>query len=155
MIAVAQTANDPGPRRPLSAAAIGHPAAADRPPLWLYVVVVIGALGVLSLAYAALFSPATLLASGQQMTAAVRVWARYAAVYNLALGAALLVPLAIRAWRVLAGTLIQAAFAEALLGIVGIVDHRWEQIAADIVLIVAFLLCARRLHRAPWATQAS
>lgn len=118
-----------------------------RPPVWLYVVVIIGALGVLSLAYSALFSPATILGPGQQITASARTWAHYAVAYNVALGAALLVPLAIRAWRVLAGTLVQAAFAEALLGIVGIINHRPEQVAADVVLIAAFLLCARRLHR--------
>ena len=102
----------------------------------------------LSLAYAALFAPATMLATGQHSTAGAQVWARYAAAYNIALGAALLVPLVIGAWRVLAGTLIQAAFAETLLGVVGITDHRWEQVAADIILVAAFLVCARRLHRA-------
>lgn len=120
---------------------------ASRPPMWLYAVVIIGALGVLSLAYGALFSPATILGSGQQMTASARTWAHYAVTYDVALGVALLVPLAVRAWRVLAGTLVQAAFAEALLGIVGIINHRPEQVAADVILIAAFVLCARRLYR--------
>jgi hypothetical protein len=26
-------------------------------------------------------------------------------------------------------------------------SHRWDQVAADVVLIAAFLLCARWLHR--------
>lgn len=131
---------------------VTHPSrapAADRQPLWLYVVVIIGALGVLSLGYSAVFSPATMLTSGQHLSGGTRTWAHYTAPYDIALGAALLVSLAIRAWRVLAGTLLQAAFAEILLAIVGIAAHRWSQVAADVVLTVAFLLCARRLLRTP------
>jgi hypothetical protein len=56
-----------------------------RIPLWAAAVVVIGALGVASLSYAALFSPATMLAHGQQMTPAAHTWARYAAVRDIAL----------------------------------------------------------------------
>jgi len=129
-----------------------HPSrapAAGRQPLWLYAVVIIGALGVLSLGYSAVFSPATMLTSGQQLSGGTRTWAHYTAPYDIALGAALLVWLAIRAWHVLAGTLLQAAFAEILLAIVGIATHRWSQVAADVVLAAAFVLCARRLLRTP------
>lgn len=141
------TAHGPASPRPLGVTARSRASAAGGQPLWLYLVVIIGALGVLSLAYSALFSPATMLTSGQQLSDSARTWAHYSAPYIIALGAALLVPLAIRAWRVLTGILVQAAFAEVMLGIVGIATHRWDQVAADVVLIVAFLLCARRLHR--------
>lgn len=141
------TAQGPASPRPLGVTAGSRASAAGGQPLWLYLVVIIGALGVLSLAYSALFSPATMLTSGQQLSDSARTWAHYSAPYIIALGAALLVPLAIRAWRVLTGILVQAAFAEVMLGIVGIATHRWDQVAADVVLIVAFLLCARRLHR--------
>lgn len=141
------TAHGPASPRPLGVTADSRASAAGGQPLWLYLVVIIGALGVLSLAYSALFSPATMLTSGQQLSDSARTWAHYSAPYIIALGAALLVPLAIRAWRVLTGILVQAAFAEVMLGIVGIATHRWDQVAADVVLIVAFLLCARRLHR--------
>jgi hypothetical protein len=124
-----------------------RPVPAARQPWWLYAGVIIGALGVVSLAYGALVSPATILAAGQQVTDATRVYARYAAAYDIALAVALVVPLSTRSWRVLTGTLLQAMLAEFLLGIVGIVDHRWEQVPADIALIVIFALCARRLHR--------
>lgn len=135
MATLIHTASGPHPgHRPDGApagqhAAVARPSAAGRPPVWLYVVVIIGALGVLSLAYSALFSPATILGPGQHMTASARTWAHYAVPYVVALAAALLIPLAIRAWRVLAGTLVQAAFAEALLGIAGIINHRPEQVA--------------------------
>lgn len=115
-------------------------------PWWLYAGVIIGALGVVSLAYGALVSPATILGAGQHVTDATRVYARYAAAYDIALAAALVVPLITRSWQILTGILLQAVFAEFLLGIVGIVDHRWEQVPADILLIVIFALCARRLH---------
>jgi hypothetical protein len=81
------------------------------------------------------------------VTGATRVYARYAAAYDIALAAALVMPLITRSWRVLTGTLMQAVFAEFLLGIVGIVDHRWEQVPADILLIAIFAFCARRLSR--------
>ena len=117
-----------------------------RRPWWLYAGVIIGALGVVSLAYGALVSPATILGAGQHVTGATRIYARYAAAYDVALAAALVVPLISRSWHVLTGILMQAVFAEFLLGIVGIVDHRWEQVPADILLIAIFALCARRLH---------
>lgn len=117
-----------------------------RIPLWAAAVVVIGALGVASLSYAALFSPATMLAHGQQMTEGARTWARYAAAYDIALAVAMVGLLIARAYRMLAGTLIQAAFAEGLLAVVGFANHRWEQIPADIILIVAFALAARKLR---------
>jgi hypothetical protein len=118
-----------------------------RQPWWLFAGVIIGALGVASLACGALASPATILGAGQQVTGATRVYARYAAAYDFALAAALVVPLFTRSWRVLSGILMQAVFAECLLAIVGIVDHRWEQVPADIALIAIFAICARRLHR--------
>ena len=124
-----------------------HSAPVRRQPWWLYAGVIVGALGVASLAYGALVSPATILGAGQHVTGATRVYARYAAAYDIALAAALVMPLITRSWRVLTGTLMQAVFAEFLLGIVGIVDHRWEQVPADILLIAIFAFCARRLSR--------
>lgn len=47
-------------------------------PWWLAAILVLGALGVLSLAYGALLAPKTLLGAGQHMNGAARVWARYA-----------------------------------------------------------------------------
>lgn len=134
---------------------IEHPVleagASRNPPWWVTAIVIIGALGVLSLAYGALVSPTTLLASGQHMNSAAHVWARYAAAYSLSLGLALLALAAIRARRILAGVLVQAALAELLLGVVGAADHRWEQVAADVILLAAFLLCASRLFgQPPW-----
>lgn len=117
-----------------------------RPPWWLYAGVIIGAPGVVSLAYGAVVSPASILSAGEQVTGATRVYARYAAAYDIALAAGLVVALISRSWRVLTGFLLQAVFAEFLLAIVGIVDHRWEQVPADILLIAIFALCARRLH---------
>lgn len=145
--ALTQAAEGPASPKPGGVTTASRASGAGRQPLWLYAVVIIGALGVLSLAYSALFSPATMLTSGQQISDSARTWAHYSAPYIIALGVALLVPLAISAWRVLTGILVQAAFAEVMLGIVGIATHRWDQVAADVVLIAAFLLCARWLRR--------
>ena len=108
------TAHGPASPRPLDVTAGSWASAADRQPLWLYLVVIIGALGVLPRLQRVVLA-ATMLTSGQQLSDSARTWAHYSAPYIIALGAALLVPLAIRAWRVLTGILVQAAFAEVML----------------------------------------
>jgi hypothetical protein len=118
----------------------------DRPPLWVSTVVIIGALGVASLTYGAMFGPQTILGHGEQMNAAARVWAHYAAAYDLPLAIALVTFLAMRAYRMLTGTLMQAVGAEALLAIAGAANHRWEQIPADVVIIAGFTLVAWKLR---------
>ena len=133
-------------RQPVRSAAAVRP---RRPPLWVSAVVVVGALGVISLSYSALFDPQTMLGHGQQVTAAARVWAHYAAAYDAALAIALIAFLAARAYQVLAGVLLQAAIAETLLAVVGYTAHRPEQIAADLLLIAAFVFAAVRLSRYP------
>ncbi|HZT96911.1 MAG TPA: hypothetical protein VFB34_08750 [Chloroflexota bacterium] len=120
-----------------------------RLPRWLPPVVILGALGVGSLAFGALFAPQTLLASGQHMTEAARVWSRYAAAYSFTLCLTILFLLAIRARRLLAGVLVQATFAELILVIVAIANKRWEQIPADIVLAVVFVASAFVLFGQP------
>jgi hypothetical protein len=122
-------------------------------------VVIVCALGVGSLAFGALFAPQTLLASGQHMTEAARVYARYAAAYSAALCLAILFLLALRTRRLLAGVLLQATLAELLLVIVAVANKRWEQIPADIILAVAFAACASALlgqplwHLSAWREQ--
>ena len=133
----------------MTAGAVDTQAPSRTLPWWMTTILILGALGVLSLAYGALVSPQTLLGAGQQMNAAAHVWARYAAAYALALGLTLLALIAARAGRVLAGILVQAALAEVLLGVVGIVDRRWEQVAADVILVAVFLLGASRLIGQP------
>ena len=149
MTAMTHTPRPGAAREDAATTATTRSVSALRQPWWLYAGVIIGALGVVSLAYGALVSPATILGAGQHVTDATRVYARYAAAYDIALAAALVVPLITRSWQILTGILIQAVFAEFLLGIVGIVDHRWEQVPADILLIAIFALCAlcaRRLY---------
>ena len=118
---------------------------------WIAPLVILGALGVGSLAVGALFAPKTLLATGEHMNSAARVWARYAAAYSVALAIMLLGLLAVRARRILAGTLVQAAMSEVFLAVVAIVGKRWEQLPANAVLIAIFLMCATRLFgEKPW-----
>lgn len=146
MTTITHTSRPTTARKDVAVNAGGRSAPAQRQPWWLYAGIIVGAVGVASLAYGALIDPATILGAGQQVTSATRVYARYAAAYDLALAAALVVPLVTRSWRILAGTLLQAVFAEFLLAIVGITDHRWEQVPADIALIAIFALGARRLR---------
>jgi hypothetical protein len=83
------------------------------------------------------------------VTAAARVWAHYAAAYDAALAIALIAFLAARAYQLLAGVLFQAVIAETLLAVVGYTSHRPEQIAADLLMIAAFIFAAVRLSRYP------
>ena len=83
------------------------------------------------------------------MNAAAHVWARYAAAYDISLAIALVGFLAARAYRMLAGSLIQGAVAEALLAVVAVADHRWEQIPADVLLITAFVIAAAKFGGYP------
>ena len=146
MTTITHTPRSTTARKDAAMTAVSHSVPAQRQPWWLYAGIIIGALGVASLAYGALIDPKTILGAGLQVTSGARIYARYAAAYDFALAAALVVPLVTRSWRILAGMLLQAVFAEFLLVIVGIVDHRWEQIPADIALIAIFALCARRLR---------
>ena len=66
--ALTQAAEGPASPKPGGVTTASRASGAGRQPLWLYAVVIIGALGVLSLAYSALFSPATMLTSGQQIS---------------------------------------------------------------------------------------
>jgi hypothetical protein len=50
---------------------------------------------------------------------------------------------------VLAGVLLQGVIAETLLAVVGYTSHRPEQIAADLLMIAAFIVAALRLRRYP------
>ena len=69
MTAIARTP-DPEPHADAVLTATTPSVPAVRPPWWLYAGVIIGALGVVSLAYGALVSPATILATGQHVTGA-------------------------------------------------------------------------------------
>jgi hypothetical protein len=146
MTAITRTPRSRTARKDAAMTAASHSVTAQRQPWWLHAGIIIGALGVASLAYGALIDPKTILGAGQQVTSATRIYARYAAAYDFALAVALVVPLVTRSWRILTGTLLQAVFAEFLLAVVGVVDHRWEQVPADIALIAIFALCARRLR---------
>ena len=145
MTTITHTSRSRTARKDAAMTARSQSVPAQRQPWWLYAGIIIGALGVASLAYGALIDPTTILGAGHQVTSATRIYARYAAAYDFALVAALVMPLVTRSWRIQAGMLLQALFAEFLLAIVGIVDHRWEQVPADIALIAIFGLCARRL----------
>jgi hypothetical protein len=136
-------------RRRSSVAAASPAVRPTWPPAWLAGVVIVAALGVASLSYAAILGPQSILPGGDHMNAAAHVWARYAAAYDISLAIALVAFLAARAYRMLAGALIQGTVAEALLAVVALADHRWEQIPADMLLIAAFVTAAVKLGGYP------
>jgi hypothetical protein len=77
-------------------------------PLWISIVVIIGALLTATGAIISKVDP-TLLTNGSPMTDAARVYADYMFARNLPLALMLLFLLAVRAWRMLAGFMVLTA----------------------------------------------
>ena len=122
-------------------------------PLWVSIVVILGALLSITGAVISRVDP-TLLTNGSPMTETARVYADYTFARDLAL-AVLLLPLAIRARRMLAGFMVLVA----LIQLIDIVDDLargdWLLIPGLLVFAIVFLLGAWRLFgRAVWHVDA-
>lgn len=134
--------------RPAGDSETPHPVA--RFPLWVSIVVILGALLTLAGAAIAKVNP-TLLTNADAVTDAVRVYADYMFARNLSLAAMLLFLLAVRARRMLAGFMVVIA----LIQIVDVGDDLarggFLLIPGLLVFAVVFLLGATRLlGQAPW-----
>lgn len=123
---------------------------AVRFPLWVSIVVILGALLTVTGAVIGKVDP-TLLTGGGAMTETARVYADYLFARNLALAAMLLLLLAIRARRTLAGFMVLIA----LIQLIDIGDDlargAWLLVPGLLVFAIVFLLGAWRLFgRAVW-----
>ena len=119
-------------------------------PLWVSVVVILGALLTVTGAVIAKVDP-TLLTAGGAVSETTRVYADYLFARNLALTVMLLLLLAIRAWRMLAGFMVLIA----LIQLIDIGDDlargAWLLIPGLLVFVMVFLLAAWRLFgQAVW-----
>lgn len=122
--------------------------AVARIPLWVAIVVILGALLTLTGALVAKLDP-TLLTNGGRTTEAGQVYADYMFARNLALALMLLVLLAVRARRMLAGFMV-------LIALIQLIDIGDDLARGAIVLVpgllvfaILFLLGAWRLFGRP------
>jgi hypothetical protein len=130
------------------------PRADERIPLWVSIVVVLGALLTLSGAVTSKLAP-TLLTNGGAVTEAMRVYADYTFARDLALALMLVLLLALRARRMLAGIMV-------LLVVVQLVDvfddltrGAYVLVPGVLVLAIVFLVGAWTLFgQAVWNVDA-
>ena len=120
------------------------PQSVVRIPLWVSIVVILGALLTATGAVISKVDP-TLLTNGSPMTEAARVYADYLFARNLSLVAILLLLLALRARRMLAGFMVLIA----LIQLVDVIDDlargSFLLVPGLLVFAVVFLVGASRL----------
>lgn len=138
------------PSVPSQADDLRTPQAVARLPLWVSIVVILGALLTITGAVISKVDP-TLLTNGSPMTEAARVYADYMFARNLTLAVMLLFLLAVRARRMLAGFMVLIA----LIQIVDVVDDlargAFLLVPGLLVFAIVFLLGAWQLFgQAVW-----
>ena len=98
----------------------------------------------------ALVKPAMLLAPGDVVNGATRVYAGYLVSRNLALATMLLFMLAIRARGVLSSLMVLTAFIQLLDAGMDILDGRWALVPGVFIYAIVFFVGAARLDRPFW-----
>ena len=119
-----------------------------RIPLWVSIVVILGALLTLTGAVISKVDP-TLLTNGSPVTETARVYADYMFARNLALAVMLLLLLAIRAQRMLAGFMVLIAFIQLIDVGDDLARGALLLIPGLLVFAIVFLLGAWRLFGQP------
>jgi len=130
------------------------PPSVARFPLWVSIVVILGTLLILSGAVISKLDP-TLLTNGSPMTDAARIYADYLFARNLALAVMLLLLIAIRAQRMLAGFMVLIALIQLVDSVDDLARGAFLLVPGLLVFAIVFLLGAWRLFgRAVWHVDA-
>ena len=130
------------------------PPSVVRLPLWVSIVVILGTLLILSGAVISKLDP-TLLTNGSPMTDAARIYADYLFARNLALAVMLLLLIAIRAQRMLAGFMVLVALIQLVDSVDDLARGAFLLVPGLLVFAIVFLLGAWRLFgRAVWHVDA-
>jgi hypothetical protein len=115
------------------------------------IVVVLGALLTGAAGLASIFAPQVFLAavgvSGEPITAGTEIFARYMGARNVALAVMLLILVAVRSRRVLAGLVVTTALANALDCALDLVAQRWPAAPGPFLFAVLYLAAAAWLFR--------
>jgi hypothetical protein len=114
-------------------------------PLWICLVVVLGAVLLAAGAVIALVNPAMLASPHDQVNGAVRIYAGYLTARNGALALLLLALLAFRARRALGNLMALVGFIQLLDAGLDCTEARWAIVPGILVFGVIFLLGAARL----------
>lgn len=124
-------------------------------PLWLKIVVIIGAVLLTAGAFISLLHPALLVSPHAEINPAVRVYASYTFSRDLALAITLVIALLLRARIALNSLMLLVGFIQILDAITDCVDHRWALVPGVLVIGLLFFLGAASLSGSPfWKAQA-
>lgn len=119
-------------------------------PLWLSIVVIVGALFMAMGAIIALVHPAMLASPGAETNDAVRIYAGYFVSRNLALAAMLLVTLRLRARGVLHSLMVLTAMIQLLDAAMDASEKRWTLVPGVLMYAIIFFFGAARLAGQPF-----
>ena len=117
---------------------------------WVSVAVLLGAALMAMGAIIAMARPAMLVSPYDAITPAVRTFADYFAVRNLAMASLLLVLLVMRAHRALGSLLVLVGWVQLLDAAMDCVEGRWMLVPGVALLGIVFLLAAAKLCGAPF-----
>ena len=117
-------------------------------PWWLYIVVILGAILLASGALLSKVDP-SLLANGERITAATRVFADYTFARDLGLTLLLLFLLVIKSGRILAGIMVLVALIQILDMINDLIRGDFALVPVVLVFAIAFLVGASKVLGQP------
>jgi hypothetical protein len=117
---------------------------------WAIATAVIGALLLAAGGVIALVHPSLLVAPGDAVNGAVRVYANYFASRNIALALMIVALLVMGARRALGNMLVLTALIQVVDACLDVMDGRWSILPGVLVLGIAFLLAAARLSGSPF-----
>lgn len=124
-------------------------------PLWLRIMVLIGATLLTAGAFISLLHPALLVSPNAEINPAVRVYASYTFSRDLGLAIMLVVALLLRARATLNSLMLLVGFIQILDAFTDCVDHRWTIVPGTLVIGLVFFLGAASLSGTPfWKIQA-
>lgn len=145
-----ETRNDSVAGAPILAGGEG-----SRWPVWIYLVVGLGACLMIMGAVIALVNPAMLASGGGEINFAVHVYAGYLVARNLALAAMLMIMLGLRARAALSSLMVLTAFIQLLDAGMDSLEGRWALLPGILVFAIVFFLGAARLSgQAFWRREA-
>jgi hypothetical protein len=113
-------------------------------PGWLAVVVVVGALLLITGAVIALLNPAMLVGRGEEINPATRVYAGYLFSRNTAIAVMLLGALSIKAARALSYFMVLAGLVQIFDALIEGLEGRWTVVPGVVVIGIAFFTGAHR-----------
>lgn len=124
-------------------------------PWWLSAGVALGAVLMATGGVIALLRPIMLVSPHDQITSAVKTYAGYFAVRNLAIALLILIAMFSQARQVLATLLLVAAFIQVLDVVMDCVEGRWVLVPGVLILSLVFFAASARLSGYPiWRIQA-